>query len=282
MAIRLNKVIKDLNVGVQTIVEFLQKKGFEIEAEPNPNAKITEEQYDLLCKEFKTDVDLRKKTEQLMQERTVRKRNANATGKAPVEKTEADPSVQPKAKEEDLIPVAIPEEARPKFKPVGKIDLDQLNKPHTTEKKTEEETKTEKTPAETREKRRNLQDTHQRATGSPPQHRRENRPRSHQPKYPPQEKKQRRKTQGAGRKRPLAQQTRHTLCSRTGRRGRKPEEKAQPHQQGAGRPQQHRKRSILPLCQAQTARQRGECSRKRQEPPRKRQHTASQAHRSER
>ena len=151
MAIRLNKVIKDLNVGVQTIVEFLQKKGFEIEAEPNPNAKITEEQYDLLCKEFKTDVDLRKKTEQLMQERTVRKRNANATGKAPVEKTEADPSVQPKAKEEDLIPVAIPEEARPKFKPVGKIDLDQLNKPHTTEKKTEEETKTEKAPAETRE-----------------------------------------------------------------------------------------------------------------------------------
>ena len=151
MAIRLNKVIKDLNVGVQTIVEFLQKKGFEIEAEPNPNAKITEEQYDLLCKEFKTDVDLRKKTEQLMQERTVRKRNANATGKAPVEKTEADPSVQPKAKEEDLIPVAIPEEARPKFKPVGKIDLDQLNKPHTTEKKTEEETKTEKAPAETLE-----------------------------------------------------------------------------------------------------------------------------------
>ena len=151
MAIRLNKVIKDLNVGVQTIVEFLQKKGFEIEAEPNPNAKITEEQYDLLCKEFKTDVDLRKKTEQLMQERTVRKRNANATGKAPVEKTEADPSVQPKAKEEDLIPVAIPEEARPKFKPVGKIDLDQLNKPHTPEKKTEEETKTEKAPAETLE-----------------------------------------------------------------------------------------------------------------------------------
>ena len=151
MAIRLNKVIKDLNVGVQTIVEFLQKKGFEIEAEPNPNAKITEEQYDLLCKEFKTDVDLRKKTEQLMQERTVRKRNANATGKAPVEKTEAAPSVQPKAKEEDLIPVAIPEEARPKFKPVGKIDLDQLNKPHTTEKKTEEETKTEKAPAETQE-----------------------------------------------------------------------------------------------------------------------------------
>ncbi len=151
MAIRLNKVIKDLNVGVQTIVEFLQKKGFEIEAEPNPNAKITEEQYDLLCKEFKTDVDLRKKTEQLMQERTVRKRNANATGKAPVEKTEADPSVQPKAKEEDLIPVAIPEEARPKFKPVGKIDLDQLNKPHTTEKKTEEETRTEKAPAETQE-----------------------------------------------------------------------------------------------------------------------------------
>ena len=43
MTIRLNKVTRDLNVGITTVVEFLQKKGYTIEA--NPNTKITEEQY---------------------------------------------------------------------------------------------------------------------------------------------------------------------------------------------------------------------------------------------
>ena len=42
MTIRLNKVTRDLNVGIATVVEFLQKKGYAIEA--NPNTKITEEQ----------------------------------------------------------------------------------------------------------------------------------------------------------------------------------------------------------------------------------------------
>ena len=55
MTIRLNKVTRDLNVGITTVVEFLQKKGYAIEA--NPNTKITDEQYDLLVKEFSTDKD---------------------------------------------------------------------------------------------------------------------------------------------------------------------------------------------------------------------------------
>jgi len=53
MTIRLNKVTRDLNVGITTVVEFLQKKGYTIEA--SPNAKITEEQYAVLVKEFSTD-----------------------------------------------------------------------------------------------------------------------------------------------------------------------------------------------------------------------------------
>ena len=40
MTIRLNKVTRDLNVGIATVVEFLQKKGYTVEA--NPNTKITE------------------------------------------------------------------------------------------------------------------------------------------------------------------------------------------------------------------------------------------------
>ena len=50
MTIRLNKVTRDLNVGITTAVEFLQKKGFTVEA--NPNTKITDEQFELLKKEL--------------------------------------------------------------------------------------------------------------------------------------------------------------------------------------------------------------------------------------
>ena len=50
MTIRLNKVTRDLNVGIATVVEFLQKKGYTVEA--NPNTKISEEQYAILVKEI--------------------------------------------------------------------------------------------------------------------------------------------------------------------------------------------------------------------------------------
>ena len=65
MTIRLNKVTRDLNVGITTVVEFLQKKGYTIEA--NPNTKITDDQYDLLVKEFTTDKHLKLKTEPFIQ-----------------------------------------------------------------------------------------------------------------------------------------------------------------------------------------------------------------------
>lgn len=59
MSIRLNKVIRECNIGLQTAVEFLQKKGF-ADVEANPSTKISDEQYALLVAEFKTDKGLRK------------------------------------------------------------------------------------------------------------------------------------------------------------------------------------------------------------------------------
>ena len=73
MTIRLNKVTRDLNVGISTVVEFLQKKGFAVEA--NPNTKINEEQYALLVKEFSTDKNLRLESERFIQERQNKDRN---------------------------------------------------------------------------------------------------------------------------------------------------------------------------------------------------------------
>ena len=58
MAIRLNKVIKEFNVGMQTVVDFLEKKGHKLE-EVNHNTKLTDEQYSLVKKEFQTDEHLR-------------------------------------------------------------------------------------------------------------------------------------------------------------------------------------------------------------------------------
>ena len=58
MSIRLNKVTKECNVGIQTAVEFLQKKGF-TDVEANPNTKITDEQYQMLVAEFNKDKGLR-------------------------------------------------------------------------------------------------------------------------------------------------------------------------------------------------------------------------------
>ena len=130
MTIRLNKVTRDLNVGITTVVEFLQKKGYAIEA--NPNTKITDEQYDLLVKEFSTDKDLKLKTERFIQERQSKERN-----KASVAIDGYDKEAQEKPKTEEVVKAVVPEDVRPKFKPVGKIDLDKLNRKHTVEKEEE-------------------------------------------------------------------------------------------------------------------------------------------------
>ena len=60
---RLSKVARDFNVGISTIVEFLHKKGFDIDT--NPNNKITDDAYHLLEKEYKGDVSLKKESEKI-------------------------------------------------------------------------------------------------------------------------------------------------------------------------------------------------------------------------
>ena len=117
MTIRLNKVTRDLNVGITTVVDFLQKKGYTVEA--NPNTKITEEQYAALVKEFSKDKDLKIESEKIIQERQNKERN-----KASV----SIEDIHPELKKPEVIETVVPEDVRPKFRPVGKIDLDGLKK----------------------------------------------------------------------------------------------------------------------------------------------------------
>ncbi|MDR1004868.1 MAG: translation initiation factor IF-2 [Prevotellaceae bacterium] len=132
MAIRLNKVIRDLNVGITTAVEFLRKKGFTFtpEEEKSPSTKITDEQYNMLVKEFSTDKRLKQESEQFIQERHGQRKPASGSYR----------ETKPKAVAEEIKTV-VPEDAKPKFKPVGKIDLDNLNQ-HKAPQQAKEQTRT--------------------------------------------------------------------------------------------------------------------------------------------
>ena len=125
MAVRLSKVIRELNVGVSTAVEFLQKKGFGT-VEADSNAKITDEQYNALVNEFGKDEALRGKPVKPV----AREWQKKVKEEKPVEK-----------KVEEVIHLGVSEDLKPKFKTVGKIDLD---KPA---KKVTEPAKKEKEPA---------------------------------------------------------------------------------------------------------------------------------------
>ena len=118
---RLSKVTKELNVGLQTCVDFLQKKGYDVEN--SLNAKINDEQYELLVIQFSQDKDVRLKAEQAQRERANSKMEAKAA---------AEEAKKAEAKAEE--PVVEEEKPAVTFKVVGKIDL---NAPKKEEPKAE-------------------------------------------------------------------------------------------------------------------------------------------------
>ncbi len=108
MAVRLNKVLSELNIGLQTAVDFLKKKNLgEIEEDAKPSTKITDEQYDALVTEFKGDQAVKHEAEKIFIKKAKEKKQEKVEKKA--------------TKAEELL------EQRPQFKPVGKIDLEALN-----------------------------------------------------------------------------------------------------------------------------------------------------------
>jgi translation initiation factor IF-2 len=65
---RLSKVAREFNVGISTIVDFLNKKGYEVDS--NPNAKVTPEQYNLLVDEYSSDIDVKKQSKKINLEKS--------------------------------------------------------------------------------------------------------------------------------------------------------------------------------------------------------------------
>ncbi len=133
MPIRLIKVSKNLNVGINSLVEFLHKKGIEIEA--NPNAKIEDEQYDILIAEFGKDKNIRREateTREKMHRRDEKRETVAIEGY----ELPAEPAMK-KKEEKEIIETEIPKELKPHFNVVGSIDLDNLHKKKTEPKQEE-------------------------------------------------------------------------------------------------------------------------------------------------
>jgi translation initiation factor IF-2 len=135
MPVRLIKVSKNLNVGINTLVEFLHKKGIEIEA--NPNAKIEDEQYDMLIAEFGKDKNIRNEAT-ITREKLHRRDEKRET--VAIEGYELPEQQLPKKKaEKEAIETEIPDELKPHFNVVGSIDLDNLHKKKSEPKSAEPE-----------------------------------------------------------------------------------------------------------------------------------------------
>ena len=107
MGVRLNKVLTELNIGLQTAVDYLKNKKSlgEIKDDANVNTKITDEQYEALVKEFKGDKDVKKQANMIFPKK---------------EKKD-----KPKPKE--TVKIETKDDSRQAFTPLGKIDLDSLN-----------------------------------------------------------------------------------------------------------------------------------------------------------
>ncbi len=139
MPIKLIQVQRKLNVGINTVVEFLHRKGFSVE--DNPNTRISDEQYALLVKEFGKDMPEKDYYNRFAAERVQKE----------------TPSVKEERPSE--IKTEIPEDLKPKFVTKGRIDLDNSHK-KTQEKPTvkEEPVVKKEEPVAVKEHTKPLQD----------------------------------------------------------------------------------------------------------------------------
>jgi translation initiation factor IF-2 len=154
---RLSKAAREFNVGISTIVEFLHKKGFDLD--PNPNTKLPHEAYILLVKEYSTDISVKKESEKLILKDLHRKKESvsieDFSEKGEAEDSEKDDDILVKDSSGTKTTVDIRTEIKkPDIKLVGKIDLEKTMKPPVAEKSTtpkeEPVKKTEEPKAETK------------------------------------------------------------------------------------------------------------------------------------
>ncbi len=135
------KVATEFNVGLSTLVETLHNKGFEIDNKPT--AKVTDEMYAVLLKEFQGFIQEKEQADQLHKAATAApvkekpKVNINLFGETPEPPPPPPPAVKTETKAEEIIAAKVEEDLKPKLTVVGKIDLEKPE-PKTKKKKKEE------------------------------------------------------------------------------------------------------------------------------------------------
>ena len=106
MSIRLNKALRELNIGLQTAVEFLEKRSELGEVKAEPSFKLTDAQYDALVGAFQQDKEVRNQAEKLLQKKSKEKKGKDESR---AEKSHSSSTPQ-------------------QYKPLGKIDLDSIGR----------------------------------------------------------------------------------------------------------------------------------------------------------
>ena len=108
MSIRLNKALSELNIGLQTAVEFLEKRSELGEVKQELSFKLNDQQYNALVEAFKQDKEVRSQAEKLFQKKPKDKKQDKETSREGRER---------------VLPAGVQQ-----YKPLGKIDLDSLGK----------------------------------------------------------------------------------------------------------------------------------------------------------
>ena len=114
MSIRLNKALRELNIGLQTAVEFLEKRKQLGEVKAEPSFKLSDQQYKALTDAFSQDKAVRDQAEKLITKKTKDKKRAPE---------------QQDSRAESLLESS----GQQQYKPLGKIDLDNLGKKPTAQ-----------------------------------------------------------------------------------------------------------------------------------------------------
>lgn len=110
MSIRLNKALRELNIGLQTAVEFLEMKSELGEVKGEPSFKLSDAQYQALVEAFQQDAEVRNQAEKLFQKKPKEKKRTSDT------------------KEERVEEVVETASSQQRYKPLGKIDLSVFDK----------------------------------------------------------------------------------------------------------------------------------------------------------
>jgi len=131
-ATRLSKAAREFNVGISTIVEFLHKKGFNLDS--NPNTKLPHEAYLLLLKEYNSDLNVKKESEKLILKDLHRKKetvsidDVQESNQGEDQDRDGEIMIKDSSLAKKIIDIKT-EIKKPDIKLIGKIDLEKTLKP---------------------------------------------------------------------------------------------------------------------------------------------------------